>query len=396
MPAAAAGRLSQPGQIVVHSLTIEPERASSPLPYSVECDPAEQLVSGGYNAGSDVQVTFSYPSGAKGTPVTGGHPTAWTIGVINNTKSNPPVQISAACLAGGGDTVSSVSSTTETHFEATSSVAASCPDGTVRAGGGYSSEWNPVLGTGMITGSYPLPRQGWAVDVALRSGDPDTQPRATVTAYAVCLSGEIAVADLSPVQMTLAGATAICTSAGPLLQSTCITPWKGSQQLNCFGDQVLSGGGYQVTSGNLPGFYPVLVNTPTPQPAWQLNISGSTPDTAPIIVNATPVCLVAVVTSVTTAPTAAGGGGGAQTTIADPAAGGSDLRPLAFVGGGLLLLLVLLLGALALGRSSRRRSRAGGRVQVQQQGQPAAGVGLDAVLRAHRSSYRLDEFRETI
>jgi hypothetical protein len=390
---AMAARSGGPGQLHVHTQTIQAPISADPVLFTVPCDPGEQLVSGGYFASSqDAHVVVSYPSDGKGTPTPdGGQPTAWTIGVVNDSKIQPSLSVAAACLA-GGDIRSSVASTTRIQQESSFSMAADCPSGTVRAGGGYSSVWNPTSGTAAVTGSYPQPVQQWTIDVALIPINPDVKPQATVTVDAVCVSGTVGVSDLSPTVLDLTAGKTFCSPASQGFVAICLTPWTGEQHVLCPAPAVLSGAGYHVVAGALPGNYSVLTAEPDSEGLWDISISGVSVGTAPISLNLTPVCLVGVATQVTTSPA-----GGVVTTTSGGGVGTgrTDLTSVALVGGGVLLLLVLvLLAALAMRQVGRRRG-ATGVVRPPRQPKPA-GVGLDAVVRAHRSSYRLDGFRETL
>jgi hypothetical protein len=389
--AAAATRADQPGRLIVHSQTVQIETTANPRLVTVFCDQGEQLASGGYVTGSsDAHVVFSYPSDSGGTPTgDGGQATSWTVGIVNDSKSVPQVRIIAACLA-GADSRSSVATTTQNVFQDGFSIGADCPDGSVLAGGGYSSQWQRSLGVAAILGSYPQSRSRWSLDGTVLPGDPDVKPQAVVTAYAVCLSGALDVADLAPTVLNLDPGTSVCTGAGAVFAFTCVTPWTGRAAVSCPAGQVLSATGYRVVTGILPGPYSVQVIAPNADSVWTLSVNGTTATglgTNAISVAVTPICLVAA-TPVTTSPS---GAGGVSTTSGGTATGSTDLTRVAYIGGGVILLVVLLLlGGLALRRIG------GPRAPKRSSQPPTPAAGLEAVVRAHHSSYRLDGFREVL
>jgi hypothetical protein len=393
--AAAASRADQPGRLRVHSQSVQIETTANPRLVTVFCDPGEQLASGGYVTGSpDAHVVFSYPSDSEGTPTgDGGQATSWTIGIVNDSKSVPQVQIIAACLA-GADGRSSVATTTQTVFADGFSIAADCPDGTVLAGGGYSSRWQRSLGVAAILGSYPQSRSHWSLQGTVLPGDPDVKPQALVTAYAVCLSGTVDVADLAPTVLNLDQGTTVCPGGGPATSFTCVTSWAGRAAISCPAGQVLSATGYQVVTGILPGPYSVQVSAPNADSVWILSVNGTTATglgTNAITVAVTPICLIAA-TPLTTSPN---GGGGVSATVSATSGGTTtasiDLTRIAYIGGGVILLVVLvLLGGLAL------RRMGGPRALERESQPPAPAAGLDAVVRAHHTSYPLDGFQEVL
>ncbi len=365
VPAGAAVQ-GQPGQLVVHSSTFDLNSTADPQPLTVSCLPDEQLVSGGYLASTpDAHIAFSYPSDATGavTP-DGARPAAWTVGAVNDTKTVPTVQVSAVCLT-GGDSQASVASATEEHAEQTFTVGAQCPDGTVRSGGGFRSIWDRRDGTAAVTGSYPQSDGRWSVDAALLPGDPDIKARASLTVFAVCQSGGIAGADLTPTTFSLDSAPPVCTGGDANFAATCVTPRSGSLQIGCAGSQVLAGGGYQVTTGALPGAYSVDTDTAAGS-QWSVVVAGSSADATPIAITVIPVCLVAVAAAATTqVPIPTG---------AVPATTASTSIPIGFVVGGaaILLVILVLLTVLALRRRTPRLP---------------ATPGIEVVVRGQRSSY---------
>jgi hypothetical protein len=380
-----------PGRLAVHSTTVEFGPTRDPRLFTVECLDGEQLVSGGYSGGdSSARVIFSYPSDAKGAPTRAGEePRAWTVGVVNDTKNVLTMRIVVACLV-SGDARSSAQVVTETHNESTFSLAVDCPNGTVRTGGGYSSLWARSLGAGAVTGNYPAPDRRWGIDVAMVPGDPDVKPRATVSVYAVCLSGNVEIVDSPAADLNLPSGTPLCTGGSAIFAPACVIPRSGSQSVGCTAEQTLVGGGYQVTSGALPGANSVIVDAPSDRPSWNVAIRGSTPTAAPISIRVTPLCLLAVMVAV--APGAPAGPAVRPTNPVPDLASGQRDWPV--ITGAVLLLLLLL--ALALRRARRRRGRADGtplRPDAPRQ-HPLPHAQVEVVVRSRRSAYRLGDFRE--
>ncbi|HKE63915.1 MAG TPA: hypothetical protein VKB59_04585 [Micromonosporaceae bacterium] len=384
----AALRVDQLGRLVVHTSIFEVEPTGQPQLFTTACDAGEQLVSGGYASADGMRLVFSYPSAADGTPTAdGAQPTAWTVGIVNAAKTVPRVQVSAACLAGGTATTT-VSSNTKIVDQSSLSLSAACPGGTQLASGGYASQWNPRSGIAAVTGSYPNPDDSWGIDVVLVG---ISTPAAviganTVTAFAVCVDGSVQLADVTPTPLTLTPGTPNCTGLSAGIAVNCVTPFTGNQLVGCADGQILSGGGYQVTDGALPGPYSVLVNAPVDKPVWIVQVNGtSSVPTAPSL-NVTALCLVAVATPVSSSP--AGGGGLPTTTGPRRDVADNSFLVVGGISAGVLLLIVLaLLAALALRRSIRN----GGRERRQR---PPSSA-LTAVVRAQRSAYRLHDFRET-
>jgi hypothetical protein len=391
-PAAhATAAPAPPGRLAVHNTTVEFGPTRDPRLFTVECLDGEQLVSGGYSdADPSARVAFSYPSDAQGAPTRAGQePRAWTVGVVNDTKNVLGIRVAAACLV-NGDVRSSVQVVTETHSESAFSLAVDCPNGTVRTGGGYSSVWARALGAGTVTGNYPAPDRRWGIDVALEPGDPDVKPRATVSAYAVCLSGDVEVIDSPSTDLNLPSGTRSCAGGSAIFAPACVIPRSGSQSVRCTAEQALVGGGYQVTEGALPGANSVIVDAPSDRPSWNIAVRGSTPTTAAIHIRVTPLCLLAVVAAVATAGPVAG----PSQPVTDLASGQLDWPVITAAGAAVLLLLVLL-ALLALRRATRRRRRPDGaprRPGTPPHPLPTAQV--DVVVRSRRSVYRLGDFRE--
>lgn len=384
----AALRVDELGRLVVHTSVFVVEPTGEPQLFTTACDAGEQLVSGGYASADGMRLVFSYPSAADGTPTAdGAQPTAWTVGIVNTTKTVPRVQVSAACLAGGAATTN-VSSNTKIVDQSSLSLSAACPGGTQLASGGYASQWNPRSGIAAVTGSYPNPDDSWGIDVVLVG---ISTPAAviganTVTAFAVCVDGNVQLADVAPTPLTLTPGTPNCTGLSAGIAVNCVTPFTGNQLVGCADGQILSGGGYQVTDGALPGPYSVLVNAPVDKPGWIVQVNGtSTVPTAPSL-NVTALCLVAVATPVSSSP--AGGGLPTTTGPRRDVADNSFLVVGGISAGVLLLIVLALLAALALRRSIRNGDR-------ERRRRPPSAA-LTAVVRAQRSTYRLHDFRETV
>src|SRR5262245_18879811 len=314
--AATVVRVDQLGRLVVHTSVFVVEPTGQPQLFTTGCDAGEQLVSGGYASADGMRVVFSYPSAADGTPTAdGAQPTAWTVGIVNATKTVPRVQVSAACLAGGTSTTR-VSSNTKIVDQSSLSLSAACPGGTALTGGGYASQWSPRSGIAAVTGSHPNPDDSWGIDVVLIG---ISTPAAvivpnTVTAFAVCVDGNIQLADVTPTPLTLTPGTPTCTGLSAGFAVNCVTPFTGNQLVSCPDGQILGGGGYQVTDGALPGPFSVLVNAPVDKPVWIVQINGtSTVPTAPSL-SVMPLCLVAVAAPASSSPA----GGGAPPTTTGP------------------------------------------------------------------------------
>jgi hypothetical protein len=393
--AQVAYRAAAPGRLAVHSTTVEFGPTRDPRLFTAECLAGERLVSGGYSGvDPSARVIFSYPSDAKGTPTRAGEePRAWTVGVVNDTKNVLTMRVAAACLV-SGDVRSSAQVVTETHSESAFSLAVDCPNGTVRTGGGYSSQWDRALGAGAVTGNYPVPDRRWGIDVAMVPGDPDVKPRATVSVYAVCLSGDVEVIDSPSADLNLPSGTPLCTLGSAIFAPTCVIPRSGSQSVGCTAEQTLVGGGYQVTSGALPGANSVIVNAPSDRPSWNIAVRGSTPTADPISIRVTPLCLLAVVAAV--APVATTGPVALPTDPVTDLASGQWDWPVITGAGAAVLLLFVLLALFALRRATRRRRGPDGQPQRPDtpRQRPLPQAQVDVVVRSRRSAYRLSDFRE--
>jgi len=253
------------------------------------------LVSGGYIVPNQpVAAVFSYPSDAKGTPArSGDQARAWTIGVTNATKTTQVIQVVAACLV-GGDGQSSVQAVTETHLENAFTMAAECPDGTARTGGGYRWEYAPPkLAALAVNGSYPQADRRWSIDATTLSSDPNAKAGAFASAYAVCLSGGVATTLGGPVRLDVQSGQPDCSTVNQL--AFCAVPRNGVQSARCATDQVLGGGGYHVTAGTLPGPYSVRGDTPSREGGWSIVVGGVSANSDPISLDVTALCLAAVV-----------------------------------------------------------------------------------------------------
>ncbi|GHJ47865.1 hypothetical protein Cs7R123_52070 [Catellatospora sp. TT07R-123] len=375
-PAAAATAAARLGTTVLHQLNTEFGPTRAPRLFTAACGPGEELVSGGWAGFSPfVEVLGSYPSDEQGQPVpAGARPTAWTVAVANLGKEVQRLQVTAACLT-GGEGRGSAAAATETRADQVFALAVACPDGTVRTGGGFRSEWTPQLGGAAVHGSFPSGDTDWTLDVRLTPGDPDVKARATVTAYAVCLAGPKARAETVLVDLGLDKAAQVCTGGDLIFAPTCVVPRSGTAGATCPADLTLTGGGYQLLEGDLPGDTAVQVATlldPVARRGWTVAVRGDAPTDAPITVRISAVCVSA-------APEPVPATGDPAITL--PNRTGLDLPPLI----GLGVLLLLLLAALALWRLLRRdRTR------------PAAGVSVEVVVRSGRSGYRLDGFRESL
>jgi hypothetical protein len=383
------------GRLTVHSMTVEFGPTRDPRLFTVECLDGEHLVSGGYSGvDPSARVIFSYPSDAKGTPTRAGEePHAWTVGVVNDTKNVLTMRVAAACLVSGG-VRSSAQVVTETHGESAFSLAVDCPNGTVRTGGGYSSQWARALGAAAVTGNYPTPDRRWGIDVAMVPGDPDVKPRATVSVYAVCLSGDVEVIDSPSADLNLTSGTPLCTGGSAIFAPTCVIPRSGFQSVGCTAEQTLVGGGYQLTSGALPGANSVIVDAPSDVPSWNIAVRGSTPTAAPISIRVTPMCLLAVVAAV--APVATAGPVARPTDPVTDLASGQWGWPVITGVGAAALLLLLLLALFTLRRATKRRGGPDGqprRPDTPRQ-HPLPQAQVDVVVRSRRSAYRVGDFRE--
>ncbi|MDI1463184.1 hypothetical protein QEZ54_19575 [Catellatospora sp. KI3] len=378
-PVSAATMAAPLGTTVLQSLDTEFGPTRAPRLFTAACGQGEELLSGGWAGFSPfVEVLGSYPSDEQGRPVApGGRPSAWTVAAYNRGKDVLQLQVTAACLA-GSDGQPAVAAATDTRADQAFALAVACPDGTVRTGGGFRSEWTPQLGGATVHGSFPSGDTDWTLDVRLTPGDPDVKARATVTAYAVCLAGPKARAETVPVDLGLDKAEPVCTGGGDIFAPKCVVPRSGTASALCPAGLTLTGGGYQLLEGDLPGDTAVLVATPLDPVArrgWTVAVRGDAPTDAPITVRLSAVCVFAAERPVLDT-------GPPIVTLPNPT---GPSRPLlvALVGlGGLLLLLLV---ALALWRMLRR-----------DRGEPAAGVGVEVVVRSGRSGYRLDGFREDL
>ncbi|MBV1854804.1 hypothetical protein [Catellatospora tritici] len=370
---AAADRL---GTTVLHTLNTEFGPTRAPRLFTAACAEGEELVGGGWVGFSPfVEVLGSYPADEQGQPVrAGGRPRGWTVAVQNRAKEVLRLQVTAACLSGGTGR-SAVAAATDTRADQVFALAVACPDGTVRTGGGFRPEWTPQLGGAAVHGSFPSGDSVWTLDVRLTPGDPDVKARATVTAYAVCLGGPKAAAETVPVDLGLDKAEPVCTGGGDIFAPTCVVPRSGTASALCPADRTLTGGGYQLLEGDLPGDTAVLVATPLDpltRRGWTVVVRGDARTDAPITVRLSAVCLRAAAEPV---PATEG------PIVTLPHRTGLT-KPLLL---GLGALLLLLLAALALWRVLRGH-----------RADPAAGISVEVVVRSGRSGYRLDGFRESV
>lgn len=371
------------GTVRVRSRTVEFGQTVEPRLLTVTCGPDEQLLSGGYAATSPgVNVIASYPSDAKGTPSTPGERNrSWTVAVLNRTKSVPIMAISASCLV-GGDGSSAVQVASNVHTDSVFGAKAACPAGSTVTGGGYWWQWTPRSGGAAIVGSYPLVAgpvdSGWGIDGNLLPGDPDVPARATVSVFALCRSGDLQLGQLTPTMLNLLPGSPRCVIAVGFA-ADCSTPRVGAQRVTCGGGQLLTGSGYQVASGSLPGPYSVLIDRPIGEAAnaWDLGVNGSSPDGSEITMRVTPICLAAVLAATATSAVA-------QPPL-DLTASEPNWPLVAGIGLLVLLLLLALLTGLVILRRLRRPSR----------GQPSTPAPrIEVTLRSYRSGFRFNEFRE--
>jgi len=276
-----------------------------------------------------------------------------------------------ACLA-GSDGQSSVQTVTETHLENSFTMAAECPDGTARTGGGYRWEYAPPkLAALAVTGSYPQADRRWSIDATTVANDPNAKAGAFASAYAVCLAGGITATASLPARLDVQSGQPDCSTFNQL--AFCAVPRNGVQSARCATDQVLGGGGYHVTVGTLPGPYSVRVDTASREGGWSIVVGGVSPKPDPISLDVIALCLAAVVVT----PTPDGG-----TVTAS-----WDWPLITGVGLAVLVLLLLLVTALALRRALRRPRGRDRQVQLPQ---------LDVVVRATRSAFRPNEIREVL
>jgi hypothetical protein len=149
------------------------EAGSGPQPYSVACQPGEELIGGGFaTQGSGLRVMSSYPNGGT-----------WTVEAANTNKVPIGLEVQAACLAASPGRTTIV----EQKGEAPKA-AVQCPDGTVVAGGGFLTSAQRVQTT-FVTGSHPLGDNGWGIEAEIvpgASAPPGTQD---IEVFGVCLPG---------------------------------------------------------------------------------------------------------------------------------------------------------------------------------------------------------------
>jgi hypothetical protein len=370
-PARAAqpvrGHEALPPQVLIHATTSTIEPTAEPRLVTVGCNADEHLVSGGYTIDGGLRVVFSYPSSADGVPTTdGAEPAAWTIGVINPTRSAARVRLSVLCLI--GDVRTTVSSTVKLDDQGSMSVSTGCPGDAHATAGGYASSWNPSSGIAAVSATYPVSADAWGIDITLIGAPLSRLPSTTVTAFAVCASGGVAPADTAPTSLTLTPGTPICSgfSAGA---ATCSTPWAGLTRVGCDDGELLVGAGYRATDGALPGLYSVVANEPNGAAEWIVRVAGTSPVPTPPSVDVTPVCLSALATKGAVGPSPSTQAGGVPRQLP------TDVAIVAVV------VLLALLALLALLVASQLRK---------QRGRRAPSARLQAVVRGQRSAYRID------
>jgi hypothetical protein len=394
------------------------EAGSAPRLFTAVCE-LGKLLSGGVDGANDgpLHVVYSYPSDIAGNPTAnGGHPLAWTVGVINTDTKNHPLHVTAICLR-GPPVVTTVATTTSSPTGGSFTLTTSCPAATARTGGGYSFAWSGTRSDNPTpTGSRPTGTRSWTVNVAyltqvLRVYSGVKEKTIAVRgpiAYAVCISGTGPTETGEAHDLDFNNDPAVCTPSGGGLADVCTS--YARQDLSCGNGLLPAGGGWQVTRGEMAGTYTMMTDMAGPDPAYHLAARVLTDDKDRFVVQAVSLCLKAVPVKATAASKAAVSHPADTQTPKQPSIDvkgqSHDLTTTAWFGiGGAGCLLLLVVAGLALYFMWRANLP-----QPQPVG-PTAGLAkmpitpgpsaqrttvayLEVVVRDQRSAYRTRDLRE--
>ncbi|HEX6683183.1 MAG TPA: hypothetical protein VF062_10325 [Candidatus Limnocylindrales bacterium] len=298
--------------------------------FTLDCAPGDWVLSGGFR------------HAAAALRIRGSHPSpakpAWVVSAVNPGITAVELALTVVCAA--GEVRSAVKMASGSSLRASTQ----CAQGSVVTGGGYSSNGAEFIG------SHPAVGEGWAV-TAVAAADSTAPPEVSV--YAVCVSGAVEPGD--------AGWSML--EVGP--------SGSASQVVMCDGQLV--GGGYEM-SEEQPAATPFsVVEAAVGGGAWRVGVSGRGADNQPFSVRLVAICVQLP-----------GPGPGLDTgglpVGQEPVAERDEILPI--IGGSCLVSALLLALILVMSARMRSRSRRGAQAQVA------------VVLRAHHSSFRMDEFRE--
>jgi hypothetical protein len=193
----------------VHSRTFSVEPSTAVQPFSIACEPGEELIGGGYTVTTTtLDVLSSYPNGG-----------GWMVHVVNSGKTAAFLQLEVNCVAGGAG-----KSTVVEAKGAPPSLAVHCPEGTVVTAGGYLTTDSQQVGGAYVRGSHPIGDSSWGIEAAelgnfAAPGTPKAAAPGTpqLEVFGVCLAAaKIASADTAEAKLPRVVFNGTCAAGATL------------------------------------------------------------------------------------------------------------------------------------------------------------------------------------
>jgi hypothetical protein len=202
-PARADTTDTRPAFTITDRITAGQVKAHQVSYLMASCNPGEERVGGGFfNAASVYSSSLPALPVPDRYPVVANRPSgslSWTVGLLNRTDGDTSVIVHVMCASSPlGAVVVKAGGTAYDPNSTSAGITANCPAGTVVTGGGWDvgavHRQNQVISLGRSIPIHAAKTDGWMVSTGLPrySSAPATTQ---VTAYAVCVAGDVAKSD---------------------------------------------------------------------------------------------------------------------------------------------------------------------------------------------------------